>query len=348
MKNDGTTQELDLQEKIWEYIDYCWDRKQLRPSTMRTKKNACERFYRAVGVKYLHELDDAAFDRFVDSMGRRGISSNSKRGSINTIMPMLKYFKAMGYYTPINIPNIIVPKKSKVSRIFFLRSELIRPLELADEFQWLLIKITFDTGMRITELTNLERGNFAGRRVNYIGKGLVDRESYISEECLTRLVDYMRKHNITGRLWLTENGRPFRVNEIRQIMREVFLEVSKEIENRIIKYDDIDGSLSKLAEKYRKFHPHSLRHSFATDKQLQGASIAEIQQMLGHQDQKITEAYLHGFEGKLESLFDKYDGGVSSPDHTGHQQNIIQQIIDLAEDLKNVSNMEFSTAKQQN
>ncbi len=54
------------------------------------------------------------------------------------------------------------------------------------------------------------------------------------------------------------------------------------------------------------FYPYALRHSFATDLQVGGASVAEIKEMIGHENIAMTERYFHGFEGRLEELFDKY------------------------------------------
>ena len=57
---------------------------------------------------------------------------------------------------------------------------------------------------------------------------------------------------------------------------------------------------------FNGFYPHALRHSFATDLQRRGASVEEIKEMIGHSSVATTERYLHGFEGRLLELFDKY------------------------------------------
>ena len=57
---------------------------------------------------------------------------------------------------------------------------------------------------------------------------------------------------------------------------------------------------------FEGFYPHALRHSFATNLQSKGASVEEIKEMMGHSSIATTERYLHGFEGRMEELFDKY------------------------------------------
>ena len=92
-----------------------------------------------------------------------------------------------------------------------------------------------------------------------------------------------------GDLWsvndgvLTCNGEPPTVNTVRKWLREAF-----------------------AAAGFEGFYPHALRHSFATDLQIRGASVMEIKEMIGHESVATTERYLHGFDGRMRELFDKY------------------------------------------
>ena len=66
--------------------------------------------------------------------------------------------------------------------------------------------------------------------------------------------------------------------------------------------------MRKVFEKagYDNFYPHALRHTFGTDIQKQGATLLEMQQMLGHARAETTERYIHGLEGEQEKLFKHY------------------------------------------
>ena len=111
----------------------------------------------------------------------------------------------------------------------------------------------------------------------------------VKAETLGMVTDYVGRYGITWYLWgvcdggLTLNGEPPTVNTVRLRLRRVFEKAG------------FDG-----------FYPHALRHSFATDLQVRGASVAEIKEMIGHSSIATTERYLHGFEGKMRELFDKY------------------------------------------
>ncbi len=70
--------------------------------------------------------------------------------------------------------------------------------------QWLLIKIAFETGMRITEIRNLHISQINSRKINFIGKGTKAKEVYLTLETYTRLMNYIKKNNIREFVWLNE------------------------------------------------------------------------------------------------------------------------------------------------
>ena len=162
-------------------------------------------------------------------------------------------------------------------------------MDQADCETGLMIRIMFETGMRIAELTRLRIDNFDGRRVRFVGKGKKMREVYVTDATLALMSEYVMKNGVTGYLWsvcddgLTCNGEPPTINTIRTRLKQAFERAG-----------------------FSGFYPHALRHSFATNLQLKGASVAEIKEMIGHSSVATTERYLHGFEGRLEELFDKY------------------------------------------
>ena len=104
-------------------------------------------------------------------------------------------------------------------------------------------------------------------------------ESYASHQH-----DFIKNHKIQNSLWgKTLNGEPPTPSTIRKKLKRAFLKAG-----------------------FKDFYPHALRHSFATNLQSKGASVAEIKEMMGHASIATTERYLHGFDGKLRELFEKY------------------------------------------
>jgi integrase/recombinase XerD len=64
----------------------------------------------------------------------------------------------------------------------------------------------------------------------------------------------------------------------------------------------------------RKCTPHKLRHSYATRLLEAGATIREVQELLGHSSVATTEIYTHVNPGRLRGAVDRLPATGPSPD----------------------------------
>src|SRR6185295_16959377 len=64
-------------------------------------------------------------------------------------------------------------------------------------------------------------------------------------------------------------------------------------------------AIAERAEIPRRITPHTLRHSFACLCLAKGATIREVQDLLGHSDMKTTAVYLHVDVSRLKSVVDR-------------------------------------------
>ncbi len=268
-----------------QYLEYCAVTRQMSPMTMRSKKFALINLIEESECRDLRELTNESYNAFVKCETERGVSARTINMKTAHIVAFVKYWRTLDVEIPIKIPLIIKLKEKPPRRACYTREEIQSVLNACDsDFQWLLIKIAFDTGMRITELRNLSLSQITGRRINFIGKGTKAREVYLTEEAHTRLTDYIHEHpQIEDFIWLNEWGYHLSIDTIRRTMREVFIRCG---------HDD--------------FYPHSLRHSFGSDIQSQGADIFVIKEMMGHSSIATTQKYLHSLDGQLANLFEKY------------------------------------------
>lgn len=209
----------------------------------------------------------------------------------------------MGLNVPIKLPLIKKLKEAPARRIFYSKAEIDLVLSLANDFEWLLIRLSFDTGFRLSELGNLRLKNLSGRMVKFIGKGSKPREVYLSQEASRRLQAWISEHGIEDFIWVKTGGKRYRSDELRQHMRQAFYRTASELENQAELSSELSVEKRALIRKYHDFYPHALRHSFGSDIQRNGYSLLEIQQMMGHSNAEITQRYLHGLDGKLEDLF---------------------------------------------
>ena len=275
---------IDMQ--IDEYLNYCENVRRMSEQTLHSKRWICREFLKTIKIDSLSELSNKHINEWIAEQTARGCSGRTINSRLVNLVAMLRYFQDMGASFPkLKLRLIIKCKEQPPRRVYYTREQIEQVLRYADHLEWLLIKLCFDCGLRISELRNLRLMNLNGRMVTFIGKGSKARESYMSREAKTRLDDWIQRNRISDFIWVRTPGKnePMSVEDIRYLMRKPFYQAG-----------------------FKNFYPHALRHSFATDIQKHGASLMETKEMLGHARIETTERYVHGLEGHLEYFFDKY------------------------------------------
>lgn len=142
----------------------------------------------------------------------------------------------------------------------------------------LIIEFLLTTGARVSELCDMKwnRINLNTGLVQIRdGKGMKDRVIYIDETTLQDLRSWReRQDGLTGsvdHVFTTLHGGPVSPRYVQQMIK---------------RYKDKAG----LEKKYT---PHTLRHTYATDLFRETKNILLVQQMLGHEDVTTTMIYTH-------------------------------------------------------
>lgn len=275
-----------IDKQIDEYLNYCENVRRMSEQTLHSKRWICREFLKTIKIDSLSELSNKHINEWIAEQTARGCSGRTINSRLVNLVAMLRYFQDMGVSFPkLKLRLIIKCKEQPPRRVYYTREQIEQVLRYADHLEWLLIKLCFDCGLRISELRNLRLMNLNGRMVTFIGKGSKARESYMSEEARSRLDDWIQRNRISDFIWVRTPGKnePMSVEDIRYLMKKPFYQAG-----------------------LKNFYPHALRHSFATDIQKHGASLMETKEMLGHARIETTERYVHGLEGHLEYFFDKY------------------------------------------
>jgi len=130
----------------------------------------------------------------------------------------------------------------------------------------LLISILYGLGLRISELSLLKLADIKEEWVQIHGKGNKVRELPLLGE-LQRLISIYVKEK-RPRMYLFEKGNaPMNSAQLRYILTKLFKEAGL------------------------KVTPHQLRHSFATHLLNNGARIADVSELLGHDTMATTQVY---------------------------------------------------------
>lgn len=156
----------------------------------------------------------------------------------------------------------------------------------------LMLSLMLNTGLRLSEATGLQWRDLdlnTGRLMVRQGKGAKDRTLWVGESDL-RLLRHWRDRQareISGassHLFTTLQGRPVSSRYVQEMVK-------------------------RLAEKAgieKDVHPHTLRHSFATDIFRQTTNIRLTQKALGHSSLATTQLYTHIVDEELEGALKSF------------------------------------------
>lgn len=162
-----------------------------------------------------------------------------------------------------------------------------------------ILEVLFSTGLRVSELTSLDRDkvDLERREFGVIGKGGKARVVFLSSRAAEWVDSYLKSRNDNWRpLFIRHKGKlgpDISDEEVRLTARSV---------QRMIK---------KYARKMQipvDVTPHVLRHSFATDLLMAGADLRSVQEMLGHKNVSTTQIYTHVTNLHLRDVHEAFHG----------------------------------------
>lgn len=199
--------------------------------------------------------------------------------------------------------KIVLPKIARKQVTFLHFDEVQRLLEQIDLNSEsglrdrAIIELLFSSGLRVSELVNLNRDHVNTKRREFMvrGKGQKDRPVFIGEASALRVEDYLatRLDNLPPLfLSYSRNNLSSMTGDYRRL-------TARSIQRMITKY-------ARLAGITKHVSPHTMRHSFATDLLMNGADIRSVQSMLGHSSISTTQVYTHVTDQHLREVYEKF------------------------------------------
>lgn len=220
------------------------------------------------------------------------------------VRSFLKYL--MKRDQPVLSPDKIDLPKAEAHSIKFLEREQVERLLSMPEISTeeglrdkAILETLFSTGLRVSELTKLDRDqiNFERREFGVIGKGRRARVVFLSEGATRWLERYLgERHDLYRPLFIRYSGKsPDPTDAAGESLRLTPRSVQRLVEKYV-----------KKARLPVKITPHGLRHSFATDLLYSGADLRAIQEMLGHKNVSTTQIYTHVTNPQLKEVHDRF------------------------------------------
>jgi integrase/recombinase XerD len=248
--------------------------------------------------KNLISCSESDLNSFLATKFDKGISASSITRSLSSIKGFYNWLQVSGSIK-INPTELIEsPKVGRKLPINLSENDIDKLLNAPDcktsrgKRDKTILELLYATGLRISELTNLELSQIDLKRglIKILGKGGKERIVPIGETALDWLKDYL--DNVRKDILNNDNIYLFMSDKGKRLSR-------KSCWNFISLY-------SKEVLDNKHISPHSLRHAFATHLLNNGADLRSVQMLLGHSSLSTTQIYTHVAKERLIKFHNKF------------------------------------------
>lgn len=205
--------------------------------------------------------------------------------------------------TSLSPDKIELPKTHRKQVTFLHYDEIQRLLEQINVSEEdglrdrAIMELLFSSGLRVSELVNLNRDHINTKRREFMvrGKGQKDRPVFISQTAADWVDQYLAMRQDTLVPLFLSYSRNVEANTSGDFRRLS----ARSIQRMVNKY-------ARLAGITKHVSPHTMRHSFATDLLMNGADLRSVQSMLGHSNISTTQIYTHVTDAHLKEVYEKF------------------------------------------
>lgn len=245
------------------------------------------------------QVKSQALRTWIFAMTKEGLAAGTIHRRISTVKSYYKFLLRNNIVARSPLHGLTLPKKPKRLPVFIDEHKLkdanmrrageAEKSDFALALEKLVLELLYQTGMRRSELVNLEQKNIDlyASQLKVLGKRNKERIIPFGTELkkmLAHFIELKKTNSLPGDLLLyKENGHAV-------YDKWVYLLVKRELEG-----------VTTLSKK----SPHVLRHSFATHLLNNGAEINAVKELLGHAGLAATQVYTHNTIEKLKKTYNK-------------------------------------------
>ena len=304
-----------IKELLAQYLEYVEVEKGRSAKTVENYHRYLKKFFGWTNIKTADDITQELVRRYRVYLNRlksdRGepLKKATQNYHVIALRSFLKYLGKRGVRSLA--PEQIELGKQEQREVAFLEWEDLKRLLASPDGNSgtalrdrAILETLFSTGLRVSELTglnrdhiNIERGEFSVR-----GKGGKIRVVFLSEGAKKSLAAYMRARTDIDRALFVRIGKKktAETSNLQRHSNDLRL-TPRSVERMVKKYAAKAGIAEKVV-------PHTLRHSYATDLLRNGADIRSVQALLGHSSITTTQIYTHITDKQLREIYEKYHG----------------------------------------
>jgi len=214
------------------------------------------------------------------------LSAYSVQGYARTIKAFWSWLLAEDYITDNPMTSLKIPKTPRKVINTFSHEQIHKIISSIDKKSsrgyrnYTMILLLLDTGIRLSELINLQMGDidFLQSFIQVNGKGSKERVVPFGNQVRRTIRRYIMQFRPepgsprTGEVFLTDDGLPLKPRAVQSMLL------------RLSKKAKISGV---------RLNPHRFRHTFAREYLMAGGDIFSLQKILGHSSLEVVKMYVN-------------------------------------------------------
>jgi integrase/recombinase XerC len=300
-----------MPDAITDYLHHLAKERDVSPNTVRAYKRDLHEFVDYLGRYYSGSawtwqgVDRLAMRGFLGALSKRGLGKRSMARTLSAVRSFYRYLHRNEIVDTNPARAVGAPKLDKYLPGYLDRAQIDLLFQAAEVRAWegnfvdvrnlAILELFYSTGMRLSELQGLSRGelDMVSQQAKVRGKGRKERIVPIGDHAMLALRNYEAKRDDLIRgiglgadrnaVFLARTGKRIGVRAVQKAVTG-FLQAIDE-----------DAGLSV----------HSLRHTFATHLLDAGADLRAVQELLGHASISTTQIYTHTSVERLKQVYQK-------------------------------------------
>lgn len=249
-------------------------------------------------------VEEYMVERFLTHLLERKHKKSSQARELSGVKSFFNYLLITDKIETSPAEFISAPKSSRTLPDVLSVEEVERIIKCTDTMTTkgrrdrAMLELMYSCGLRVSELISLKLGDlfFGEGYIRVLGKGNKQRLvpiGRVAQEYVMQYLDDRNQHSTKEAKAATT-----RSEEI------LFLSNRQSKLSRVMVFNIIRQA-TEAAGITKSVSPHTFRHSFATHLLAGGASIRQVQELLGHENITTTEIYTHLNPDHLRGAIDK-------------------------------------------